>query len=171
MSAAGAVDDRCGACGFDWTMPAESGIAAVAGCAEAYAAALAGGDPRPRPAPDVWSPAEYTWHLVDVLAIGTERLVTLRVDPAAGIAVFDEGELARARHYDALSPAVAPLVLARVAGGWVEAARRAPAGARAAHPEWGTASRLEVLRRNAHEVHHHLGDVEAGLARGAGGPR
>ena len=41
----------------------------------------------------------YVWHLVDVLRIGTERLLTLTYDPGRGIACWDENALAEARRY------------------------------------------------------------------------
>jgi hypothetical protein len=28
------------------------------------------------------------------------------------------------------------------------------------HPEFGILGALEIIRRNAHEVHHHLADIE-----------
>ncbi len=59
---------------LDWTMGPAERIEVVAACPDRSAELLALGDPRARPAPGVWSPSEYTWHLVDVLRIGTERL-------------------------------------------------------------------------------------------------
>jgi hypothetical protein len=43
---------------------------------------------------------------------------------------------------------------------WAEAASSAPAEATASHPRFGTLGALENIRRNAHEVHHHLMDID-----------
>src|SRR5260370_974252 len=60
---------------------------------------------------DRWSASMYVWHLVDVLRIGTERLLTLTHDADRGITCWDENPLAEARRYQQLSPAVGLIVL------------------------------------------------------------
>ena len=39
------------------------------------------------------------------------------------------------------------------------AAAAAPVTAEVSHPEFGTLTTVDVIRRNAHEVHHHLMDI------------
>jgi len=109
-----------------------------------------------------WSASMYVWHLVDVLRIGTERLLTLAHDPGRGIVCWDENALAHDRRYQQLSPVVGVMVLRLAAREWVKAARAAPAAAQVRHPEFGTLGALEIIRRNAHEVHHHLMDINRG---------
>jgi hypothetical protein len=106
-----------------------------------------------------WSASMYVWHLVDVLRIGTERLLALTHDPDRGITCWDENALAQTRHYEQLSPTVGLIVLRPAAQQWCRAARAAPADAEVRHPQFGTLGALEIIRRNAHEAHHHLMDI------------
>jgi hypothetical protein len=80
----------------------------------------------------------YLWHLVDVLRIGTERLLTLTHDPSRGIACWDENALAEVRHYQRLSPVVGLIVLRSAAQAWATTAAAAPADVQVRHPQFGT---------------------------------
>lgn len=102
----------------------------------------------------------YVWHLVDVLRIGTERLLTLLLDSASGIPCWDENALAAARRYAELSPMVGLAVLERAASEWAEVALRVPDEAETEHPQFGGIGVAEVMRRNAHEVQHHILDIQ-----------
>ena len=106
-----------------------------------------------------WSASMYVWHLVDVLRIGTERLLTLTHDPGRGLTCWDENALAEIRRYGQLSPAVGLIVLRTAAEEWARTARETPTQAVVHHPEFGDLGALEVTRRNAHEAHHHLMDI------------
>jgi hypothetical protein len=107
----------------------------------------------------------YVWHLVDVLRIGTERLLTLAHDPGRGITSWDENALAEARRYQQLSPAVGVIALRPTAHSWVTAATAAPRDAQVRHPQFGLLGAVEIIRRNAHEVHHHLMDINRSKAQ------
>jgi hypothetical protein len=149
----------CTECGFDWTLPRQSAIELVAAGPEAVTAALtAVPDPMQRTT-DRWSASMYVWHLVDVLRIGTERLLTLAHDPGRGIPCWDENALAEDRRYQHLSPAVGLLVLPLAAREWAEVASATPDAAEVRHPQYGTLGAIDIIRRNAHEVHHHLMDI------------
>jgi len=149
----------CAECGFDWNAPREDAAALVSQLPDAAAAAIGRiSDPMQRTG-DRWSPSMYVWHLVDVLRIGSERLLTLAHDPGRGIACWDENALAEARRYQHLSPAVGLLALRYAARDWALTARTVPDGAEAAHPQFGSLGALEVIRRNAHEAQHHLADI------------
>jgi hypothetical protein len=139
----------------------------VAAGPDAAAGALAGVVDPLRQTGGRWSASMYVWHLVDVLRIGTERLLTLTYDPASGITCWDENALARDRHYHQLSPAVGLLELRSAAREWVAAALAAPVAAQARHPQFGMLGAVEVIRRNAHEVHHHLWDIHCAQASGS----
>ena len=104
----------------------------------------------------------YVWHLVDVMRIGTERLLTLTHDPDRGIPCWDENALAADRRYQHLSPAVGLMVLRSAAREWAAAARATPENAQVHHPQFGPLGVLEIIRRNAHEAHHHLMDINRG---------
>lgn len=149
----------CAECGFDWNSSRQAAIDLVAAGPDAAAGALAGVVDPMRQAGARWSASMYVWHLVDVLRIGTERLLTLTHDPDRGITCWDENALARDRHYHELSPVVGLIALTSAARDWVTAALAAPASARVRHPQFGMLGAAEVITRNAHEVHHHLWDI------------
>ncbi len=149
----------CAECGFDWTMARQAAIDLVAQAPDAVSAALARNpDPSQRTGTP-WSAAMYLWHLVDVLRIGTERLLTLTHDPDRGITCWDENALADVRRYERLSPVVGLIVLRSAARDWDDAAQAAPADTEVRHPEFGALAAVEIIRRNAHEMHHHLMDI------------
>jgi len=80
----------CAECGFDWQLARQDAIDLVAQVPDAAAVAITGMHyPERRPG-EAWSPSMYVWHLVDVLRIGTERLLTLAHDPGRGITCWDE---------------------------------------------------------------------------------
>jgi len=149
----------CVECGFNWTMARPDAIDLVTQIPDAAATALARiPDPDQRTSAR-WSASMYVWHLVDVLRIGTERLLTLTHDPDRGIPCWDENALAEARRYERLSPAVGLIALRSAAREWSVAAQAAPAEAEIRHPQFGGLGALDIIRRNAHEVHHHLMDI------------
>ena len=137
----------------------QAAIDLVADGPDAAAGALAGVVDPMLQTSSSWSASMYVWQLVDVLRIGTERLLTLSHDPDRGITCWDENALARDRNYHRLSPAVGLLAFRSAARDWVTAALATPAAAQVRHPRFGMLGPVEVVRRNAHEVHHHLWDI------------
>ena len=89
----------CAECSFDWQLARQDAIDLVAQVPDAAAAAIAGIHDPVRRTGEVWSASMYVWHLVDVLRIGTERLLTLAHDLGRGITCWDENALAEARGY------------------------------------------------------------------------
>lgn len=157
-------EERCAECEFSWTIEPEESIALVDGSPPRLASLIVGAErATDRPAEGVWSPSEYLWHLVDVLRIGRERLLTIATDPTAGIPCWDENALAEVRNYGALSPAVGLIAYEGVVGEWVVTARTVPAGASVEHAQDGTMTAGDIMRRNAHEVAHHELDIQRGL--------
>lgn len=150
----------CAECGFDWNCAVPAAIAEVEAAHTAATAALRGvADPLLRRG-ERWSASMYLWHLVDVLRIGMERLITLRLEPEGAIPCWDENALARVRQYDRLSPAVGLAVLGRAVRDWLGAATTTPADAVTRHPVYGELGTADLIRRTAHEVRHHLQDIE-----------
>lgn len=149
----------CAECGFDWTVARENAIDLVSQVPDAAAAAVARIQEPMQRIGGRWSASMYVWHLVDVLRIGTERLITLTHDPDRGITCWDENALAEARRYEQLSPGVGLIVLRSAAREWAEAASQAPAETTVRHPQFGNLGSTEIIRRNAHEIHHHLMDI------------
>jgi hypothetical protein len=156
--------DHCGECDFAWSIGSDSAVSLVAGSPKRIATLLEGAQrARQRPAPDVWSPSGYLWHLVDVLRIGSERLLTISLDPATSIPCWDENALAEVRRYDSLSPRVGLVAYEGAANQWVAIANSVSMDASVQHPEFGTLSAVDIVRRNAHEVQHHELDIRRGL--------
>jgi hypothetical protein len=149
----------CTECGFDWQLARQDAIDLVARVPDAATQAITSiSDPVQRTGA-AWSASMYLWHLVDVLRIGTERLLTLTHDPRRGITCWDENALAETRRYQQLSPIVGLMVLRQAAQAWVVTAAAAPEDVQVRHPQFGTLGALEIIRRNAHEACHHLMDI------------
>jgi hypothetical protein len=155
---------RCAECDFDW---GECDYEALVGqCVRTvgvFGEVLSRVDPAEAVEPGLWSASRYVWHTVDVLRFGTERLWTIGADPLFGVPAWDENEVAEVRSYDALSPMVGLIALIEAARTWREAALEAPHDVPTAHPEAGEICAFDVVQRNAHEVCHHLWDVQRGL--------
>ena len=149
----------CAECGFDWEMTRQNAIELVGQGPDTAAAAISGMKDPTRRTGGRWSASMYVWHLVDVLRIGTERLPTLTHDPDRGITRWDENALAEVRRYQQLSPVVGMIVLRTAAQACITTAAVAPADIQVRHPQFGTLGALEIIRRNAREVHHHLMDI------------
>lgn len=89
----------CAECGFDWDIARQREIDLVAQLPGTAAAAVNRvPDPMQRTGAR-WSASMYVWHLVDVLRIGTERLLTLTHDPDQGIPCWGENAPAEDHRY------------------------------------------------------------------------
>ena len=123
-------------------------------------------DPARAVDPGLWSASRYSWHTVDVLRFGTERLWTISADPTFGVPTWDENVVAEVRSYDQLSPIVGLVALISAADTWRTAALGSPHDVATAHPDNGSISAFDVVQRNAHEVCHHLWDVGRATSHG-----
>ena len=160
--------DPCPECGFAWSVSPHEAVAVVAESPRRIAPLMDVPERvTKRPAPGVWSPSEYLWHLVDVLRIGRERLLTILLDPAAGIPCWDENDLAAARRYSLLSPTVGAVAYEDAVRDWLVVTKKVDAERSVQHPQYGTLTAGDIMRRNAHEVRHHEMDIR----RGSEGPR
>jgi DinB superfamily len=154
------AQERCGECGFDWSIsPSEAILLAVEDIGRYPDPGRIRSSERPVP-PGTWTPTQYLWHVVDVLRFGTERLWTLVFRPGSEVPSWDENVLAAVRSYGALSPEAGARVLEDSVPPWRKAAEAAPAEATVDHPEYGRLSAADMIRRNSHDVHHHLMDIE-----------
>ena len=166
--------DPCPECGFSWSTTRTKALDSVRLSTSLYEAVLAsvaldaGGmlNVHAPVRPGLWSPLQYLWHMVDVVRIGTERLWTLFLEPEAGVPCWVENDLARVRKYDQLSLQAGLQVYRQAVDDWLVAAEDVPDGAETQHPEFGTATALDVIRRNAHEVQHHLMDIRQRVQSG-----
>src|SRR5215471_15876565 len=132
----------CAECGFDWQMTRQNAIELIAQAPDGAAAAITGIKDPARRTGERWSASMYLWHLVDVLRIGTERLLTLAHDPDRGITCWDENALAEVRRYRQLSTTVGLLMLRSAAQAWITAAAVAPANIQVHHPRFGSLGAL-----------------------------
>lgn len=150
----------CAECGFDWAVTRPAATAEVIQAPDAAEESLRHiKDPTLRIG-ELWSASMYVFHLVDLLHISSERLLTLIHDPGRGITGFDENALAEARRYHQLSTAAGLISLRIAARDWAETESNAPAEATVNHVELGEMGALEIIRRTAHEVHHHVMDID-----------
>jgi hypothetical protein len=152
-------EPTCQECGFDWGVGAGEAVESVRGLASKLASRRDQISRSSRTTPEGWSARGYLWHLVDVFSIGTERLLTLHLDPANGIPCWDENALAAARRYEKLSVPVGLVALSGAVDRWMTAAHTVPLTATIEHPLFGTLGAEDVIRRNAHEGMHHELDI------------
>jgi hypothetical protein len=145
-------------------MPVSEAIDLVASTTARYPGSAELAAPRDAPPPGTWSPTEYLWHVVDVLRFGMERLWALELVPGSTVPSWDENELAGFRRYGDLSPEVGTRALAEVTRAWRPVAVAAPTATTIEHPEYGTLSAGDIIRRNSHDVVHHLRDIELQLS-------
>ena len=154
----------CPECAFDWSLDGYEVL--VGECVRnvaVFGGVLSRIDPAAAVEPGLWSASRYVWHTVDVLRFGTERLWTISADPAFGVPEWDENALADVRRYDSLSPVVGLIALIAAAQAWRTAALEAPDDVSTPHPEAACVYAFDIVQRNAHEVCHHLWDVQRAL--------
>lgn len=85
-------------------------------------------------------------------------------DPGSKVAApYDQDALALARRYDLIPQATALWSFARSVDTWKQAVEGAEPTAEMRHPEYGVLDVASVIRRVAHEVHHHEMDIHRGL--------
>ena len=153
----------CPECGYDAeAVPPASIGDRVRAALPRWAAVLARPDVRERPAPEVWSAAEYACHTRDVFRIFDGRLELMLSVDEARFANWDQDATAVEERYDAQDPAMVGAELAAagaaiavrfdsVAGAdWDRVALRSD-GARFTTASFG--------RYFLHDVEHHLHDV------------
>jgi hypothetical protein len=155
----------CAECGFSWLVDGQRALDDVRRAPSRFAELLDGTDATVAPAPHVWSPSAYVWHVGDLVRAWAERLHSLGTEPAAAWAGFDPDELARARHYDALPQASGPWALARTVDALEQSLEPLTTDTPFTHPEWGRGTVADALRWVGHEAVHHELDVRRGLER------
>ena len=163
---------QCTSCGFDWQIPAEDIVPYSAARLPRYRELLsnlvqdAGGvvAARTRPGDGVWSPVEYLAHLRDVASFFAERIDRVLVEDRPVLRVSARfAELAEVRGYRDEDPATVLVQFEERADALQGTLRgldqhqwsRAGVGS-----EGDERTTLMLARRFAHEVHHHLLDIE-----------
>lgn len=156
-------EGQCSECGFLWALPVGDAAVLISDAPERYRSLIEGRDARVKPAPDVWSPSAYVWHMSDSLRTWAERLWGIRNDPGFRIVPWDQDEMAIARSYEAQSMETGLWSLERAVTAWELALEGADPEHSFEHPEMGTGSIGLVVRYMAHEVFHHDLDIRRGL--------
>lgn len=158
--------DHCDECGFDY---ASAGVSVLPGRLRgfqaSYAAVLdAAVDVRRRPAPDVWSPLEYSCHVRDVFRVQRDRLaLALRIAQPAFTSMGRDARVVD----DAYNEQV-PTVVVKELGAAAEELADALVSLRPdelartgvyPYPAPEPRSLLWVGRHSVHEGEHHLRDI------------
>ena len=151
--------DRCETCDFDWSVPSDGAVAAIADAPVRYSALLAGRDGMAPAADGGWNATSYVWHLVDLARSWSERWVLLAAEPGSLIAGWDPDELAAARNYGNLPTVSALWALDRDVATFVELCDVVGHGTTFEHGDWGTGTVADATRWLAHEFTHHQLDV------------
>ncbi|WP_433206941.1 DinB family protein [Dactylosporangium sp. CS-047395] len=164
--------DLCEECGFGYDAVAPRDVPGRLGefaarFTEALAAVV---DIRARPAPDVWSPLEYTCHVRDVLRVQAERLdLALHAD-APEFAPMGRDELVVTAAYNRQDPEAVLAALGSAAAvlGTAFAALRPDQLERIGLYPWPEPVPRTLLwlgRHTVHEGEHHLMDIRRQLAQ------
>ncbi|MEP6563243.1 MAG: DinB family protein [Nakamurella sp.] len=155
----------CPDCGFDAALvsgPQVGGL--VRDAARRWQVLLAGADVRRRPAPTVWSTAEYGSHCRDVCLIFGDRVALLLQQDDPAFSNWDQDRTALEKRYWADDPVVVAVELAAAAGA------AAAAFETVTDKQWSRTGRrsngsfftVETLGRYfVHDLVHHLWDVRA----------
>jgi len=163
--------ERCEACGFEGAVFDDVGLlVALRSLGERWQCQLAdaGPDLRVRPVPGTWSAIEYAAHSRDVTvlhAYGVKEALT-RDEPIFPDITGDQLNAAASTYADA-DPRAVVGTLGEAAEHMAHVAEDAGVGAWSRGITVGvTRSDVRRLLEHAlHDSHHHLGDVEHGLAK------
>lgn len=160
---------KCAECGFDWETPPSTLADLIAGTRDSYAwvADLDDDSLHRRPRPDRWSVLEYVAHLGDGLAWYRGRLDRIRTEDRPHFEPFDWDVLCAERRYNEVP--VDRALTATTAEADRLAAMLRPYGdddwrAEGVGSDGTPRSAAALARRAAHEVVHHLDDVQRDVA-------
>jgi hypothetical protein len=160
---------RCTWCDFDWESSAEDTMAIIQVMPDQYrylldlAARHDGGLMSTRSEPTVWSVLEYVAHTRDTVAWYQARIHRVLTEPLARLEAFDWDRACEERRYrdEAVSDAVdgvvqachslSELLLDLGCAAWTRTGLGSDGGRRTV---------LDLAQRAAHEIQHHLNDVE-----------
>jgi DinB superfamily len=154
---------RCPDCGFDAGATSVSDVPDLVDDVLArFGARLADPDATTRPAPAIWSTAEYGCHVRDVCLIFDERLRAMLVEDDPLFANWDQDETALAQGYWRQPPARVGAELS-AAGAQISATIRDVTGeqaARSGRRSNGSVFTVETLIQYfAHDLVHHGHDI------------
>ena len=158
--------NRCDDCGFDWDTPLLEKIQVIGRFPDRAAELLQGaGDAAyRRPEPEIWSPNEYLWHLVDVFRVFPEWLHMTRTLDHPTHNPLEGDQAAQARGYGERPVETALWALRHAIELFVQEAAIADPERQVTYKDWrDDVTAGEVIGFAAHEVVHHTMDVQRGL--------
>jgi hypothetical protein len=162
-----AFGEPCRVCGFTWSMAFDDAAATVDGAPARLRAVVRDDDQRRRHPELQWSVSGYLCHVGDSIRVWSERIAHVVLGESGPVAVYSQDKLAEARHYDDIGVRTALWSLERAVLDWRTAVALAdPEAFAMRHEEMGTMSLHDVVNIRAHDVTHHIYDVERILASG-----
>lgn len=156
--------EPCRGCGYSWAIELDEARTLVTLVSSRLSALLAEAVGDERHPSLSWSVTAYVAHIGDNLRIWAERVAGASNGGTRVVATYDENSLARARNYEGISLPGALWTLTRSARDWADAFESAHPGLVMEHPERGPVQLEDVIRTNAHDVAHHIWDIERTLA-------
>lgn len=163
--------DRCEECGFVWNAPLLDQLRIISQFPDGVYELTDGMDHvvYERPAPDVWSPNEYVWHVADVFSIFGELLHMVRTQAQPMYRTIDGDALAEVRSYGERPLATGIWALWNAVTTFVQEAVSADPERLIACKGWRDVSVAEIIGFAAHEATHHTMDLERTLFRDSPG--
>jgi len=155
--------DPCAECRFRWDTDLDTARGLVAEAPVLLAELLRGATGTERHPQLSWSTTAYVAHMSDNLRIFAERIAGVALGGPRSVSAYDEDVLAAVRHYDAISLAAAVWSFEQSVATWLTALDLAPADLTFDHSERGAIDLTDVVQGNAHDVAHHLWDIERSL--------
>jgi hypothetical protein len=155
------MSEQCAECGFQWDTPILDGLRVIAQLPEAISELVASREDSlyERPAPGVWSPNEYIWHLADIFRTSAEWMHDIRTLDHPTHYAIDTDALAGLRRYNSLPVQTGLWSLEGATCQFVaEAAITDPARTCFYH-DWKDVTAAEVVSFLTHEAVHHLFDL------------
>lgn len=160
------MTEHCGECGFAWDTPILDGLRMIERLPRDIGEVIATREHAlcERPAPMVWSPNEYIWHLVDIFRLSAEWMYDIRTLDHPTHYAIDTDALAELRGYNRLPQPTGLWSLEQSCRLFIaEAAVTEPTRTCYYH-DWQDVTAERVVSFLAHEAVHHLFDLRRILA-------
>jgi hypothetical protein len=160
------MTEACAECGFAWDTPILDGLREIERLprdiremVEAQAQVLL-----ERPAPQVWSPNEYIWHLVDIFRLSAEWMHDIRALDHPTHYAIDTDALAELRGYNRLPLQTGLWSLEQSCRLFIAEAAVTSPDRTCYYHDWQDVTAARVVSFLAHEAVHHLFDLRRILA-------
>lgn len=164
------LERPCPQCGFDASSVDPTMVAgSIRGNADSIAHALERDTARRRPAPGVWSPAEYACHVRDVHRVFARRVWLMLDEDDPEFENWDQDAAAVESHYAGQAPAQVARELLHAAAVVADLYDAVPPDAwdRTGRRSNGSVFTIGSLARyHLHDVVHHLWDIQQGATDG-----